>query len=313
VRRAEREEITGSLDPAKALQLGFEVAGRLSRIRVGRGAMVAQGEVIAELDQEAVLAQVRQAEAALRAAEAQAEMARDAAQRQERLQEGGSASEWQARSSASQARAAEAQVQVLEAALLQARALLAKHTLRAPFTATVIQAPDQIGAAVAPGAPLVTLEQVDVLTLRVALPEATRPALRPGTPVHVEAVGGRTLTDEARVRVVIPSADPTTRRVPVEITVPNRDGRFTAHTLARASLSLGEERRASALASSALVSAGGDHVFVVGPGGEARRLSVTVLDRGADRVVVQPLPDGARVIDSPAGDLADGTRVEVRG
>lgn len=312
VKTAQREEITGTLQPAKALQLGFEVAGRLSRVHVERGAAVGQGQVVAELDQEVALAQVQQAEAALRAAEAQAEMARDAARRQEMLRQAGSISEWQGQSSASQAKAAEAQVQVARATLSQARAAIAKHALRAPFAATVIEAPDQIGAAVAPGTSLVTLEQIDTLTLRVTLPESSRGELRPGALVHVEAVGGKAMTDEARVRAIIPSADPSTRRVPVEIAVPNRDGRFMAHALARAVMPLGEERLASAVSSSALVSAGGDHLFVVGFGGEVKKVAVTVLDRSPNRVIVQSLPEDSRVIDFPAIDLAEGARVEVR-
>jgi RND family efflux transporter MFP subunit len=244
VRSTPREEITGSLAPAKGLQLGFEVGGRLAKVLVQRGGQVAQGQVVAQLDTEVVSAQVQQAEAALRAAEAQAAMARDTAERQGKLQAGGSVSEWQSKTSDAQARAAEAQVAVAKAALAQARAARSRHTLRAPFAATVIEAPDQIGATVGPGMTLFTLEQVDTLTLKIAVPEASRGALRVGARLHVEAVGGKAATDEAVIRAVIPSADANTRRIPVEIAVPNRDHRFVAHTLARAVLPLGDEQLA---------------------------------------------------------------------
>ena len=311
VRTTPHEEIVGSLSPAKALQLGFEVGGRLARVSALRGGKVSQGQVVGQLDLELVSAQVAQAEGALSAAQAQAGLARDTARRQGQLQQGGSVSEWQSKSSDSQAQAAEAQVRVAKAALAQARALRSKHTLRAPFAATVIEAPDQSGNNVAVGAPLYTLEDLDTLTLKISLPESAREALRPGARVHVLAVGGSAQTDDARIRAIIPSADAATRRLPVEISVPNRDHRFLAHTLARAVLPLGDEQAASSLPSTALASAGGDHVFVV-EGAAVKKVMVTVLDRGAAQVVVQGLPANSRVIDSPALDLQDGARVEVK-
>ena len=311
VRSTPREEITGALNPAKALQLGFEVGGRLAKVSAVRGASVQQGQVVAQLDVEVATAQVKQAEAAVRAAEAQAGMAKDTAERQTKLQQGGSISEWQGKSSDAQAAVAAAQVQVAKAALAQARAALSRHTLRAPFAATVIDAPDQVGATVGPGAPLITLEQLDMLTLKITVPESARDGLRVGARVHVEATSGKAQTDEARIRAIIPSADPATRRIPVEITVPNRDRRFTAHTLARAVLALGDEQVAAAVSSSALASAGGDHLFVLA-GNEVKRVAVTVLDRGAHEVVVTGLPDGSKVIDSPAVDLDEGALVQVR-
>lgn len=312
VRSTPRDEFTGSLNPAKALQLGFEVGGRLSKVAAARGASVQDGQVVGQLDAEVVDAQVKQAEAALRAAKAQAAAARDTADRQSKLQRGGTISEWQGRSSESQAKAAEAQVQVARAAVAQARAARSRHTLRAPFAATVIEAPDQVGATVAPGASLFTLEQLDILTLKITVPESARDALRVGARVRVEAISGRAAADDARIKAIIPSADANTRRVPVEISVPNKDRRFTAHTLARAVLTLGDEQVAAAIPSSALASAGGDHVFVLAANGAVEKVTVTVLDRGASEVVLKGLRADARVIDYPASDLNAGTQVQVK-
>ena len=312
VRSTPHDEITGALNPARSLQLGFEVPGRLAKVSALRGGSVQQGQLVGALDTEVASAQVRQAEAAVRAAEAQAAMARDTADRQARLKLGGSISEWQQRSSDAQAQGADAQVQVARAALAQARAALSRHALRAPFAATVIEAPDQVGATVGPGAPLFTLETLDVLTLKITVPESARDALRVGTRVHVEAITGKAQTDEARIKTIIPSADPSTRRVPVEISVPNKDHRFTAHTLARAVLALGDEQVAAAVPSSALASVGGDHVFVLASNNAVRKLPVTVLDRGAAEVIVTGLPEGSKVVDYPAVDLNEGTLVQVK-
>jgi RND family efflux transporter MFP subunit len=304
VKSAPREEITGALQPAKALQLGFEVGGRLARILMAKGATVGEGQIIAQLDPELADAQVQQAEAAAKAAEAQSSMADDVARRNAELQKAGSVSDLQAKNSASAAAAAAAQ-------LAQARAARRRHDLKAPFAGVLIDAPDQVGATVAPGASLFTLEQLDPLVLKLTVSDTAREVLKIGTKVHVESVGSGAATEDAWVRAVIPSADPATRRIPVEVVVPNKGSLFTAHTLARAVLPMGSVEDALSVPASALSSQGGDHVYVVA-GESVRRIPVQVLERGAEKIVVKATQPMDQVVNYPAPDLVDGARVSVK-
>jgi len=311
VQTTAREEVSGTLDPAKSLKAGFEVSGRLARIAAKKGAAVAEGALVAQLDPELADAQVQQALAAVKAAEAQAAMAEDTARRQSQLQQKGTISDWQSKTSTSQAATADAQLQAARAQLAQARATRKRHDLRAPFAGVLIDAPDQVGATVSLGKELFTLEQLDPLVLRLTVPETAR-ALRPGTKVHVEAVGGSARTDEAVIKSIIPSADAATRRIPVEVSVPNKDGRFTAHTLARAVLPLGSPEQAVSVPATALASVGGDHVFTLGEDGQVSRVAVQVIERGPKEVIVKSDQPLTRVVDYPAVDLAEGTKVSVR-
>ncbi|MGE5049698.1 MAG: efflux RND transporter periplasmic adaptor subunit [Deltaproteobacteria bacterium] len=311
VRSAPRDEITGALNPAKELKLGFEVAGRLSRILVQKGATVALGQTIAQLDPELADAQVQQAEAAVKAAEAQAAIAADQARRSEELAKSHSVTEAQLRNSVSGAAAAAAQVQATRAQLAQARASRRRHDLRAPFAGVLVDAPDQVGATVAAGATLFTLEQLDPLVLKLTVSDSARELLRPGTRVHVEQVGGKASSDDAWVRSVIPSADAATRRVPVDIVVPNSDRRFTAHALGRAVLLLGNAEDALSAPASALASQGGDHVYAL-VAGEVRRVPVQLIERGAERVVFRAPQTLDKVVDYPAPDLQDRAKVSVK-
>ena len=205
VKSAPREEITGALQPAKGLSIGFEVGGRLARILVKKGAPVGEGQVIAQLDPELADAQMLQAEAAVKAAEAQSALAADTAHRQTQLQQSGSVSEWQGKSASSQATAAAAQLQAARAQLAQARVARRRHDLKAPFSGVLIDAPDQVGATVVSGGTLFTLEQLDPLVLKLTVSDAARSVLKLGTRVHVQAVSGGAASDEAWVRAVIPS------------------------------------------------------------------------------------------------------------
>ena len=311
VRSAPREEITGSLNPAKELKLGFEVAGRLSRILVKKGAPVAEGQLIAQLDPELADAQAQQAEAAVKAAQAQAAIASDVAGRNAELAKSNTISEAQLRNSSSSAAAAEAQLQAAKAQLAQARANRRRHDLRAPFAGVLIDAPDQVGATVVAGNTLFTLEQLDPLVLKLTVSDSARALLKTGARVQVEAVGGGAATLDAWVRAVIPSADPATRRIPVEIVVPNPDARFTAHTLGRAVLPLGAEEEVLSAPASALSSQGGDHVYAL-DSGQVRRVPVQVIERGAQEVVFKAAQPLTKLVDYPAPDLQDGARVAVK-
>jgi len=311
VRNTPREEITGSLNPAKELKAGFEVAGRLARILVKKGAPVAEGQVIAQLDPELADAQVQQAEAAVKAAEAQLAIAADVASRNAELAKSNTISEAQLRNTSSTAAGAAAQLQAARAQLAQARANRRRHDLRAPFAGVLIDAPDQVGATVAAGVPLFTLEQLDPLVLKLTVSDSSRALLKVGTRVHVEAVSGGAASPEAWVRAVIPSADPSTRRIPVEIVVPNADARFTAHTLGRAVLPRGTEEEVLSAPASALSSQGGDHVYAV-VSDEVRRVAVQVIERGAQEVVFKAAQPLSKVVDYPSPDLQDGARVAVK-
>ncbi|RKH21023.1 efflux RND transporter periplasmic adaptor subunit [Corallococcus praedator] len=305
------EEVTGTLFPAQGLQVGFEVGGRLESVRAQKGQAVKKGDVLAQLNPEIVDAQVAGAEAAVAAAEAGASMAKDAAERSEKLSAGGGISEQQHRSASSTAAQAQAQVLAAKAQLAQARAARRRHDLKAPFTGTLIESPDQTGATVAPGTPLFTLEQLDTLVFRTTVPESSRALLKPGVKVRVVSLGGGAATDEAVVRTILPSADPNTRRVPVEIAVPNADGRFVAHTLARAMLKLGELRDAQVIPLTAVSSSNGDHVLVVDDGA-LRRVDVQVLERRDREVVVLAASVLQQVVDYPTPALTPGTRVSVK-
>lgn len=234
-----RDEVTGVLAPSKLGPWGFEVGGRLLRTLAQKGEVVKTGQTLGQLDPEISDAQVAQAEAAVAAAEAGAEMASDVAERNEKLKAEGSVSDMQSRGAVAQAKQAQANLLAARAGLAQARAARRKHDLKAPFTGTVIDAPDQIGGMVGPGMPVYIVQQLDPLVLRTTISESARAWVKPGLKVRVQAVGSAAATDEAVVKVVIPAADPQTRRIPIEIQVPNADGRFTANTLAKAFLPQG--------------------------------------------------------------------------
>ncbi len=312
VRSTSKEQVTGSLSPSKTLPLGFEVGGRLSASRVQKGDVVKAGQHLGSLDAEIVSAQVAQAEAGVAAAEASAELARDVAGRQEKLKAEGSVTEVQSRSSDTQKRQAEANLLMARASLAQVKAARRRHDLLAPFGGMLVDAPEQVGGMVGPGLPVYVLQQLDPLVLKTTIPEALRAVVKPGLKARVESVATGAGTDDATVRLVLPVADPQTRRVPVEVLVPNADGRFVANSLARVFFPVGDAQRAFTIPTSALGATGGEHVFVIDSGSRLKRVAVTVTARGLREITVAAVQPLTEVVDAPSAALVEGAVVSLR-
>jgi membrane fusion protein, multidrug efflux system len=307
-----RESVTGQLGPSKLLPMGFEVGGRLAVSKVTKGEVVKVGQPLGSLDTEIIDAQVAQAEAGVLAAEAGSALATDVAARNEKLKGEGSVSDVQSKQTDTQAKASAAQVLQAKAGLAQARAGQRRHYLRAPFNGTIIDAPDQVGGMTGPGMPVYILMQLDPLILKATVPEGVRAQIKPGLKVRVEAVGSSARTDDAVVKLVLPSADPQTHRVPIEVSVPNTDGRFVANTLAKVTLAVGEGQPAVTIPATALGTTNGEHVFTLDGSGALKRVAVTVMERSGPTVTVVPDTAVTQVVDYPTPALVEGTRVSRR-
>ena len=127
--------------------------------------------------------------------------------------------------------------------------------------------------------------------------------------VSVPATGAR--SSGATVSAVVPSVDGGTSRVPVEIDVPNGDGRFLPHAFARVRLASGRARDALRVPAAAVFQREGAFaLWIAGADGKAAALPVRVLAQGADAAVVEVdppgLPRGARVVALPPLGLVEG-------
>lgn len=312
VRSSTKEMVTGQLFPSRMLPSGFEVGGRLATSKAQKGEVVKAGQLLGSLDTEISDAQVLQAEAGVAQAEAVAGLALDVASRNEKLKAEGSVSDVANRQADVNAKQAQAGLALAKAQLAQARAGRRKHDLRAVFTGTVIDAPDTVGGMVGPGNPVYVVMQLDPLIVKVTVPETLRASIKAGQKVRVESVGGAAVSDEATVKVVIPSADAQTRRVPVEVSVPNAKGEFVANTLARVVFPVGEARNAYVIVSTALNSTGGDHVYAVGADGTLKKVFVSVIERRSAEVVISAPEPLDSIVDYPTSALVEGTKVTQR-
>lgn len=183
------ERFAGVAAPRRESQLGFEVGGVLDAVMVDVGDVVAAGDALAALDLRSLDAQIAAAEASVRQADANAQLAALTAERQRVLVARGNTPE-QARDDAA------ANEQVTKATAAAARAELDRlrvrrdlSILQAPYDGVITERYRDEGAIAASGAPVVDIAEVGRLEIRVGLPKDQASALTVGQTYPFEAEG----------------------------------------------------------------------------------------------------------------------------
>ena len=178
------------LEPPQITPLAFDVGGRLGPVRLQIGQGVRAGEALATVESADTDLRLRQAEAALREAEATATNAAEEAARQETLFTRGivsAAARDTARTAAAQA---EARLDQQRRILDLERESLADTTLRAPFDGIVNSVEVQNFGTVSAGQPVVTLYEDDGLQATVLVSYEIAARLSLGTEVSVLPTDG---------------------------------------------------------------------------------------------------------------------------
>ena len=301
----EELNLTGSLTAPRSAELGPAVAGRIQRIEVDTGDRVTEGEVLAALDDELARLELSQAHAAEREAAAQLadverrlEEARALAKRQ-------SFAETEVRSRESEVARSRAVLERLRAVSAYDRALLERHTLKAPFDGVVARRDADLGEWVDPDNPVFELVAVDRLRLDLQVPQGYygRVDADTGLSVTLDALPGERF--DAAVSTVVPISDPAARTFLVRARLDNRQGRMTPGMSGRATVRIGTGRQGIVVPRDALIRYpdGRTVVWIATGEGERRRVQERRIRTGLAT---------ARSVEVREG-LEAGTEVVVRG
>jgi membrane fusion protein (multidrug efflux system) len=289
----------GGLESAKTAAVAAEVAGTVVALDVPEGERIAAGHVLARLDDSA-------ARAAQSVAEARRQNARDRLARQEPLHAQGVASDQALDDARSELRAA-------EGAYEEARTLLEKHTIRAPYAGVIGLKQVNVGQYVPAGQPIVELTITEGLELRFHLPQQDHGRVAVGQLVH-GVVGRCEARFEARVSAVDPRVDASTRMFSVQAAVVNGDASLHPGMAVRVRLLVEEVPDAILLPQEAVVRQGTRYVvYVLDAQGHAQPRPVTLGDFFVDGVRIESgVAAGERVVVSGQQKLQPGSPVDAR-
>jgi RND family efflux transporter MFP subunit len=326
-------QIAGEFLPYQEVELHAKVAGYIRRINVDIGDRVKKGEVLATLDVPELEAQVQGATAGVRQTQeqitrAQSEVLRAQAgyddlhaeaQRLEQVSRAqpGLIAQQELDDAMAKDRAAAADVDAAKSALSATRqqlgvsqadqqrySSLADYSrITAPFNGVVTWRYADTGALIQAGTsnagsmPVVKLAEIDILRLRLPVPESLASYVRIGdaAQIQVQALGksfsGKVTRDTA-------SFDPSTRTMQVEIDVPNRAGDIQPGMYAQVTLDVRRASDALTVPVQAVDMTGGEPmVMLVDSSNHVERRPVQIGISTANRTeIVSGLKQGDKVI-----------------
>lgn len=339
--------VAGEFIPYQEIEMHAKVSGYVRKINVDIGDRVKTGQVLAVLEVPELMAQLQGAGAGVRRSQqeierAQNEVARDQAQYAAlhanaiRLEQADKArpgliAQQELDDAQAKDRAAAAQVESAKAALSGTRQQLemsqANNTqvsamsdytrIVAPFDGVVTWRYADTGALVQAGtsnsnsAPVVKLAQVNVLRLRIPVPESLAASVRVGQPadVSVQATGEHFTGHVTRFTDAL---DRTTRTMQVEIDVPNETYKLQPGVYANVALQTQASPNALTIPIQAVQHHDGKaSVLVVDQQNRVQPREIQTGLEDPNRVeVLSGLSDGERVIVGNFGSFQPGQVVE---
>jgi membrane fusion protein, multidrug efflux system len=306
--------LSGTLEPELAATVRAELGGSITELRADDGQRVKRGQVLARIDDTSLQDAYISARAALRSAEATAQLARRNAERARRLNAAGAVADREVEDAETSATTAEGQVADAKARLATAGKQLAKTVLRAPFDGVVANVTVSEGDVVQSGATLLSVLDPTTLRLEASVPAEDIAAVKPGAPVQFTVSGfeGRRFT--GTVERVSPAVDPATRQVRVIVSLANAGRSLVAGLFADGRIAT-ESHGAIVVPRAAIDNSGIRPVVIRLKGGRVERVEVEtgLQDRVNERVEVRRgLAAGDTVLLGGAAGLAPGTPATVR-
>ena len=300
---------SGTVSAWEEVPVGAETGGLTAvSVLVDEGSYVRQGQPMVQMNDALLRAQVRQQQAAVQTAEANAARDDAALARAQELKERGFLSQASLDTALANQRASQANLAAARAALAETQTRLSQATLRAPVSGLVISRSVTRGQIVAAGTELFRIVRDGRLELDARVPETELNLVRAGQSATVSSdeVGETT----GRVRIVTPEVDAETRLGVARIALSGAGG-FRPGMFARARIEAGSRPALTVPTAAVLYRENRAGVFVLGAGDRVRFQPVTVLSRTDQRSALDGVPADARVVVEGAGFLADGDRVRV--
>ncbi len=283
-------ETIGTLDASEEAVVGSEVPGTVAKMLVDLGDSVKAGDVMAIVDQREAELSVRDAAAALDAAEklVQKERARtdDSAatlRRYEELFKQALVSQAQFDGVKTQSDVAAAsyhealsRLDGAKARFSMSRKKLSDTVIKAPISGEVSKRFASVGEVVRDKSPVFRLVSSRALKLRGTIPEAFVPLLSAGQEITVTVAAYRDRRFKGTVSRVGPEVNPSTRSLDIEALVPNPDRALRPGFFAKGLIITGKDESAPFVPAGAIYSfAGVTKVFVIKDGVASERLVKT--------------------------------------
>jgi HlyD family secretion protein len=335
---------SGYVTPRRRATIAAKITGRVTGVFFDEGTRVAEGQLLATLDDsdtrralESAKADRNSAQAAIADFEVQLKYAQIELRRAEQLQKAGVQTQ-EALDNATTAvdslkakiALAKQQVAASEARIGEAQQAVDNCTIRAPFAGIVVSKDAQVGEMVSPISAgggftrtgIATIVDMHSNEFEVDVNESYIARVEPGQDVKAILDAYPDKEIPAKVRTVIPTADRQKATVKVRISIPNLDKynfilpdmgvKVSFEGPRQAIPAKGPEPQAYIPKSAVRTDANASFVYLVHDGRIERRAISVGMDRGTDVAIVAGVSPGDSLVVKGPENLHDGDRVEIR-
>lgn len=241
---------TATVTAVQGVTVSAEIGGRVTQINFKSGAIANKGDVLVRLDTASEDAQLESAEAASVLAKASLTRTRKLSKQKLTSQDA--------------LEAAEAKVKETIAQKHNMRALIAKKTIRAPFTGRLGLRQINLGQILSEGAAIVPLHTLDPIYVDFSIPQKTLLRLKPGLEVRVTVDAAPDVIFTGKILASNPDVDLATRSVRVRAEIANPDESLRAGMFANVTVVMPEKQTVLPIVTTAVAFATfGDSVFVI--------------------------------------------------
>jgi RND family efflux transporter MFP subunit len=191
--------------------------------------------------------------------------------------------------------------------------LLENTALLSPVTGIVTARNYDNGDMYSGATPVLTVEQIIPVKLRINVSELYFTRVKKGQPVKIKIDVYGDETFEGTVNLVYPTVNPATRTFPVEVKVANRDMKVRPGMFARVTLNFGTVNHVVApdLAIEKQSGSGERYVFVYSEGKVYRKVVELGRRMGDEYELVSGVENNSRVVVAGQSRLLDGMEVDV--
>ena len=300
---------SGTVSAWEEVPVGAETGGLTATIvHVDEGSYVRQGQALVQMNDVLLRAQLRQQQAAVQTAEANAARDDAALSRAQDLKERGFLSQASLDQSLANQRASAANLASARAGLSETQTRLSQAIIRAPVSGLIVSRSVTRGQIIQPGQELFRIVRDGRLELDAQVPETELAVLSAGQSVRITS--SQTEPSTGTIRIVTPQVDGQTRLGIARISLDPASG-LKAGMFARAEISAGEREAITVPNAAVLYRDNKAGVYVIGQNNVATFTPVKVLLRNDESSALEGLQAGVRVAVDGAGFLSDGDVVTI--
>jgi membrane fusion protein (multidrug efflux system) len=261
----------GSIIAGDEVQLQPEVSGRITYLNIKEGAFVSKGTLLCKLNDLELQAQLKKLQA-------QVQIARSNEKRLSELLKIGGVSQMEYDEAINTLNNANADIELL-------KAQIDKTSIRAPFSGKLGLRKVSLGAYIAPGTVITSIQNLGTLKLDVTVPEKYAPVIQLGDNMQC-SIEGIPDTFSARVMAIEPQIDQNTRNLKVRAIIEHPSSKLIPGAFVKIQIRLKEIKNAITIPGLAVIPDAQNKKVIVADSGKAKFVIVETGIRTENRVQI---------------------------